>query len=246
MHAESEQSATRMLLAQSGWWTGGRLLVDLSPSALRRYMRFSKDVGTGEWGREDLRTVLESHAAVVFMSEAAAGSARDFPWWHGRVGDGITMTIDIRIGQPTFHAGSRKGSNSAPMFFFNYANGLLGTDEAHAGGGSAPMPVADYPTSKLLLDEASSVVCSWCEIGKPDFESNDIFKSKSFFDVWRESKAMHVGCINVRRKYAQKTADYVAGQRCPYLVPVAEDEDDAEVEDDAAEEACDWDEGDAQ
>jgi hypothetical protein len=164
--------------SQSGWWTGGRLLVNLGDLGLG-YMRFSKDVGTGEWRREDLRTVLETDATVVFMSEAAAGSLRKFPWWHGRVGDGITMTVDIRIGQPRTPTGSCKGKGSARLFFYSYANGLLGTDEAYAGGGSSATPPADYPTSKLLRDEASRAVCSWCGFGKPDFESNDIFKSKS-------------------------------------------------------------------
>jgi hypothetical protein len=66
--------------SQTGWWTGGRLLVDLSHAVGNpdnRYMRFT------EAGTSPRRQVLETDAAVVFMSEAAAGSAHRFPFWHG-------------------------------------------------------------------------------------------------------------------------------------------------------------------
>jgi hypothetical protein len=202
----------------------------------------------------DDEVVLKTDAAVVFMSEAAAGSARDFPWWHGRVGDGITMTIDIRIGAPLKGRASegKVQSKSAPMFF--YANGrrLDDKNEAHSGGGSVAKAVADYPTSKLVRDPTSNDVCSWCLIGKPldDGDVNAIFLSKSFSTVWNKKATMHSGCYVKRAHHAKSFPEsYVPGDPCPLLVPVddvpvesSDDESSDDADAAAVEEACDWDE----
>jgi hypothetical protein len=212
-----------------------------------RYMRF-KEAGTSP-----RRQVLETDAAVVFMSEAAAGSAHRFPFWHGRVGDGITMTIDIRIGEVSAPTGSRKGRLSASLFF--YVAGLFqGPRSNLAAGGSVPKAVADYPYSNLTPDPTSADRCSWCLVRKPDpnEDVNAIFQSTGYGKVWNKTKVMHISCKLIGVKYAKNhpEPEYVLGQQCPYLVPVvvvpvesSDDEPDAAIDDPM--EACDWSEDDA-
>jgi hypothetical protein len=200
--------------SQTGWWTGGRLLVDLShavgipglPSVTdNRYMRFT------EAGTSPRRQVLETDAAVVFMSEAAAGSAHRFPFWHGRVGDGITMTIDIRIGQPSAPNGS-----PTSKFFYNYAAAVYSRSKGAANdawNAGMRQAVADYPYSNLTPDPDSDVLCSWCRVAKPDpnEDVNAIFQQKGYGRVWNTKRAMHNVCFSAARRVRARPAVPIFG-----------------------------------
>jgi hypothetical protein len=55
--------------------------------------------------------LFETNAAIVVMDGQAAGSGGVGPVWHGRVGDGATLTLDVA---PV--AAQRGGATRNPVF----------------------------------------------------------------------------------------------------------------------------------